>query len=131
MFGAVVGGSFGAQLFHGRGPAEVKAFCEEVQTTLAAQVSADVHTVLNSSIKHPTPYYETQIRTERQANDLVVHDSGVIYGAWLEGVSSRNAQTSFKGYHAFGKAESSINRKMQGLIAPILARFIARLGGGT
>jgi len=33
----------------------------------------------------------------------LITDNGVVYGPWLEGESSRNAATRFKGYHAFRK----------------------------
>ena len=47
----------------------------------------------------------------------VVHDSGIIYGPWLEGVSSRNDATRFKGYRMFRNAVQDLNR-----IAPTILR---------
>lgn len=60
-----------------------------------------VHSVLNRQIKHPTPYYETQIIREDHPMMTVVHDRGIVYGPWLEGISVRNESTTFRGYHAF------------------------------
>lgn len=39
-----------------------------------------------------------------------VHDSNVIYGPWLEGVSSRNQSSRFKGYGMFRKAKTQLQR---------------------
>ena len=46
--------------------------------------------------KHPTPYYETQLRTLRQSNQVLITDRGVVYGWWLE---KGHKSTSFRGYH--------------------------------
>ncbi len=98
----------------------------EIKEQISAHVSAHVHTTLNAMIRRPTPYYETQIVTERQGNDLVVHDSGVIYGPWLEGTGSRNApETSFAGYGAFGKAEASVTARLGSIIDPIMRKWVA------
>lgn len=41
----------------------------------------------------------------------IIHDSKVIYGPWLEGVSSRNQTSRFKGYAMFRKAHQQLQRK--------------------
>jgi hypothetical protein len=48
--------------------------------------------------------------TERRSEGWVTHDR-VIYGAWLEGVGSRNQTTRFKGYWSFRKAQQELNSK--------------------
>ena len=100
----------------------------EMLTDVAAHASAEVHAILNAKIKHPTPYYETQITTERQANDLVIHDRGVIYGPWLEGVGSRNFPvTRFKGYHAFRDAEAKVRGQLDQILERIMRKYLERL----
>lgn len=103
---------------------------DEIEEEVHAHVNADVHAILNARIKHPTPYYETQIVTERAGGGLVVHDSGVIYGPWLEGTGSRNAPvTRFKGYHAFRDAEAAVVARLGMIIEPIMRKWIARMNG--
>lgn len=100
----------------------------DMQTDVAAHASAQVHTILNAKIRKPTPYYETQITTERQVDDLVVHDRGVIYGPWLEGTGSRNFPvTRFKGYHAFRDAETAVLSKLDSILERILRKYMAKL----
>lgn len=41
--------------------------------------------------------------------DTVVTSSIVTYGAWLEGVGSRNETTRFKGYHGFRQAAQELD----------------------
>lgn len=109
-------------LFDGGAERSVDRFTEDVVSEVAAQASSEVHRILDARIRKPTPYYETQIVTERQGNDRVVHDRGVIYGPWLEGVGSRNYPvTRFKGYHAFRLATQAVERQVERL-----ARVIAR-----
>lgn len=114
-------------LFDGRGPHVVRDFLNDATWEVASQGLADVHHILDQRIRNPTPYYETQLTVERAARDVVVHDRGVIYGNWLEGTSSRNQTTRFKGYHAFREARQGLERKIPGLIQPILNRHLQAL----
>lgn len=103
----------------------LKSFSEDVRDAVGDQALANVHTILNRRIKHPTPYYETQLRTTLVADSIVVNDSGVIYGGWLEGTSRRNQATRFKGYHAFRNATQQTTGQIDRLIQPSLRRFLA------
>lgn len=100
---------------------------DEMLTELASQASANVHRILDQRIKRPTPYYETQIRTDTQVNDRTVHDSGVVYGPWLEGVSERNRRSRFKGYHAFAQGAAELRGQMDAIVAPIVTKHVGRI----
>lgn len=115
--------------FDARFPAAVRQFEQEAQQVVANQIYADVLHILDRSIRNPTPYYETQITTERVGGDVVVHDRGIVYGPWLEGTSSRNQTTRFKGYSAFRKAARAVRPRVGELVASALARFVIRVGG--
>lgn len=100
---------------------------DDSQTAVTAAVMEAVHFNLDGSIKHPTPYYETQITVQHQAFYDVVHDRGIVYGPWLEGTSRRNATTRFKGYHSFRRAAQTVQGLAPGIVARIVARQIRRL----
>lgn len=91
------------------------------------QALADVHGNLNTYIRHPTPYYETQVTLDHGGNDAIVHDRGVIYGPWLEGTGKRNATTRFKGYASFRKATQSTEAKVPQLVEPHVRAAVQRL----
>ena len=55
----------------------------------------------------------------------VISDSNVVYGPWLEGVSSRNDASRFKGYGIFRKTRD----KLQRLSGVILEKYIRRAVG--
>jgi len=132
-------------LFDGRWPGIIHDYQEDATWAVGQQAFADVHSILDGSIRNPTPYYETQITQQRGGVDgldavesdvtpVVVHDRGVIYGHWLEGDGSRNAPvTSFRGYGAFGKTAAALNvangRTVQ-LAEGVLQRYLPRLRGG-
>ena len=57
-----------------------------------------------------------------------VHDSGIIYGPWLEGVGSRNYPvTRFKGYSTFRKVAQEIGRKAPQLLTKKTAAMVRKL----
>lgn len=104
----------------------VAAMLDEMRYYVAAQALADVAFNLDRSLRNPTPYYETQIILQRRVDDWVVHDRGVAYGPWLEGVSSRNRTTRFKGYASFRRAVQSAGGKAPAIIARVAQRFVDR-----
>lgn len=116
-------------LFDGRLEVMVDDMLADMMGSASAQGYADVMLGLNEHIQHPTPYYETQINVARDGLALVVNDRGVVYGPWLEGTSSRNRTTRFKGYFSFRRAADELRRKLPGLLGPIAARWQGRMNG--
>jgi hypothetical protein len=53
-----------------------------------------------------------------------IHDSDVVYGPWLEGTSSRNKTTRFKGYQSFRKTQDWIEKTQA---RKILKKHVDRL----
>ena len=114
-------------LFTGESFGLAQEMCDELTAAIVHQAYADVMTNLNDAIQHPTPYYETQITTERHGDTAVVHDRGIIYGPWLEGVGTRNQTTRFKGYFSFRRAAQTTQGKVGTLLAGVMARFMGRM----
>lgn len=78
--------------------------------------------------RKPTPYYWTQVTADRVVPDVTVsvNDHGIIYGPWLEGTSSRNAATRFKGYSIFRRTAQMLNREAPAFAVKVLSRYVAR-----
>jgi hypothetical protein len=72
--------------------------------------------------------YRHNVHGELLSNQhALITDGGVVYGSWLEGESSRNAATRFKGYAAFRKVKDWLQSNIGDIAAKVnLAR---RLGG--
>lgn len=79
-------------------------------------------------IRRPTPFYWTQVTTERQGVFRSrVHDQRVIYGPWLEGVSRRNRATRFKGYGAFRISTQKLQARVPAVVQPRLEAYLGRM----
>jgi len=55
---------------------------------------------------------------------------GVAWSPWLEGTSSRNDSTGFKGYHLFRKTRATLAKMAPGIADEELDKVLPRMGGG-
>lgn len=85
-----------------------------------------VRNELSIHLQHPTGHYEAQIQ-HRVTGELhaQVDDDGVVYGPWLEGTSSRNQTTRFKGYASFRKAAQELDARTERRL-PVKAETLIR-----
>lgn len=118
-------------IFDGRAHAALDALSDAVAYEVAAEGRDIVRLNSDTSFKTQTPYYVTQLRIDDAgmfARD--VHDGGVIYGPWLEGVGSRNfPKTRFRGYSMFRRAAQYLNAGAAQVIADRVAEpFVRRMG---
>ncbi len=118
-------------MFDGRASRDVREFCTEAIDQIAGQASANVHHNMETSFRHPTPYYETQVRTRKVSEvTRVVDDRKIIYGHWLQGDGSRNYPvTSFHGYRIFPRAAELLETQISRLIEHAKRRMVERLNG--
>jgi len=119
---------YSGPLFDGRAATAGQRFLEAAVQEVANQGLADVQENANKSFKHPTPYYETQIYVRRDSwDENTVSDRGIVYGPWLEGTSSRNQSTRFKGYASFRRAAQGLDRKAGDLVEHVLQSYLGRM----
>lgn len=108
--------TFSGPLFDGRAQGIVDRYCKAAEATIAQHAEDEIHARLGEVIQHPTGFYESHIHTEMQADSLVVTDTPVVYGPWLEGVGSRNSpKTRFPGYHTFRIVSQQVDREAEAL----------------
>jgi len=95
---------------------------------VASYTQYEVNMELIKVLQHPTGYYESQVHTERVSADVYsINDSNVIYGPWLEGLSSRNQTTRFKGYATFRRVKNRMAQKAGDIIDAAVSRAMGRL----
>lgn len=117
-------------IFDGRASAAGKELAKAVTEAVAAFALEAVQRNLDASIRRPTPYYETQINIATTAlTERRVNDRGVVYGPWLEGTSSRNQSTRFKGYASFRKAHTATVSAVDSIISGPVRVAVAKMGG--
>lgn len=105
----------------------VERFHEEALMDAATAGAAMVRQRLHTVLRNPTGYYSSQIRERRTAVGSEVTDSGVVYGPWLEGISSRNASTRFKGYATFRRTAQDLDKQAPRIVDPTITQLVARL----
>lgn len=113
-------------LFTKRLDASVEAAVRRAETKLADAGVALVRNVVRSSAQRRTGRYERAVRNTRTAGSSQVNDGGIVYGPWLEGVSRRNATTSFKGYAPYRKAAQQLEKRAR----PITEAELRKALGG-
>lgn len=96
---------------------------EQAQQEIATRGENLIRFQLDRVLKTQTPYYRTQIQTERAGRDLAVSDGGVVYGPWLEGVSERNRTTRFKGYRTFRIITRQLQREAPDIADKVVFRY--------
>lgn len=95
---------------------------------LVAEGETDVKLQLYRGHGLLTGHYRNSVHGEvLNSRHGAVHDSRVIYGAWLEGTSSRNQTTRFKGYFMFRLAARRLQQKAQGIANKHFARAASRM----
>lgn len=114
--------TFTGPLFGGTAARVLSAYVEELEQAVGDMAVNEIRQALHGALRHPTGYYESNVQTERAGGDSVVNDRGVIYGPWLEGVSSRNQSTRFRGYGVFRKTTAAIEKKADEIAEELLSR---------
>ena len=112
----------------GRAKAVIDAALHDAQQDVGSQGLANWQMLLDASIRHPTGYYESQVTVQRIAADVVVHDRGIVYGPWLEGVGSRNSPvTRFPGYFSLRRATQQLRGQVGALVERVFRRHLEEL----
>jgi len=112
---------FEGPVFDGRAIATCEVMCQEFEVEIGRQGVEMVRQALDGVLQHPSGYYRSQIRQDRSEGHVVINDSDVVYGPWLEGVGSRNYPiTKFEGYHTFQKTYPKIAKKAEVICLALL-----------
>lgn len=114
-------------LFNGEAQAAVEAFTDEAEEAVADYAVNEIQNELGHVLKHPTGYYKSKIQTNRQSDNNLVTDGDVVYGPWLEGVSSRNKSTRFKGYATFRRVTQRIANEVGPVAERVLPKYLRKM----
>ena len=88
--------------FHGKAGPILEHFMHEVTGLVAKDAQSEVLFIQQQDFKNPTGHYWSLMNVQTvegmTGHSRLVNDRDAIYGSWLEGTSSRNQTTRFKGY---------------------------------
>lgn len=102
-------------------------FEEDLEEEGAEWALDHIQRTFHRSFKQPTGYYESNVEIHSTSSGKEVWDGGYAgpaYGPWLEGVSSRNNATRFKGYHAFRNAAAALEHHIEAMGDRLLYRNV-------
>lgn len=94
---------------------------------VAQEAYDEVRKRLGMVLQHPTGHYLSRVMVSNQSSTLVITDGGVVYGPWLEGTSSRNNSTRFKGYHTFRTVLQSMDKKAEAIANDAISGAVKNL----
>ncbi len=117
--------------FDGAMRGAVKELVQKGEERLAEQLrprpSGVYLTVAEAGRNASTGNYRRNISTT--VNDLngLITDGGVVYGPWLEGISSRNAASRFKGYATFRRTGDWLREKSRSVFQNNVRTWVKRM----
>lgn len=121
---------FTGPIADGRGGPEMRRVLDESIKDLMAEGETNVKKQLYPGHGLITGHYRDSIHGEMVSSLRGrIDDSKVVYGPWLEGVSSRNAKSRFKGYSMFRNAMQTLEKMKQGIVSHRISQAVKRLGG--
>jgi hypothetical protein len=117
--------------FDGRAERAIEDACDDARDDIAAAAEERVLMGTSAHFKTRTPYYETRITTTRVTEEVsLVHDQGVVYGPWLEGVGTRNRpRPGFPGYGHWRSAKQAIQARASQMAEAAVQRRLPEMGG--
>lgn len=117
--------------FDGRAERAIEDACDDARNDIAAFAEERVLLGTSMHFKTRTPYYETRVTTTRVTDEVsLIHDQGVIYGPWLEGVGSRNfPATRFRGYGFWRAAKQAVELRGPQVAELAVRRHLPEMGG--
>ncbi len=115
-------------VLNGQAPPIIKDALNSAITDLVAEGERGVKLQLFPGHGLVTGNYRRSIHGEVSSSlNGRIHDSNVVYGPWLEGVSSRNQATRFKGYAMFRNAKQQLDRIAGAVLRNRVLRALQRL----
>lgn len=102
----------------------IRHLLDDITKEVADDGLSEVQTLMDAAFKNPTPYYETMVIADRVGHDMVIHDRGIVYGPWLEGVGSRNKTTRFKGYSHWRRTFQYLKKQVDGITERIVGDWV-------
>lgn len=131
-------------IFDGRAEAAAHAYAREVERYIGEKAVTRIRAYLPTQYMYlghhggtpednPVPpnagWLQANITATEQVDDVVVTDDNVVYGPWIEGVSSRNLTSRFKGYHTFRLIGEQLDSEAVVLAEEVIGPYLGAMNG--
>lgn len=115
-------------IFDGRAEKAVADACDSTEKRIATLGASMLRSRMNRVFKKQTPFYRLKVVAREDAPGWKITDQGVVYGAWLEGIGSRNAPvTRFKGYHSFRIIRAELDGRAKAIGENVMVEYLGKL----
>lgn len=121
--------SVGGPLADGTAHGAVHEWIDASKKAIADDAESRLRAVHMDRSGRSTGYYAENYRTTVLSYNDILIDNPVVYGPWLEGTSSRNESTRFKGYHLWRKARQATAQRANAIAEEKLPAYMDRIGG--
>ncbi|WP_432010185.1 hypothetical protein [Streptomyces cucumeris] len=117
-------------IFDGRAARAMAEACRDARDSIAEFGEEYALALMGAAFRHPTGYYESNVKTTVvSADTALVDDGGVVYGAWLEGVGSRNSPvTRFPGYIHWRRTKALVAARGPAIAEVAVRRHLPEMG---
>lgn len=116
-------------LADGSAPQIVHAWADEVKKDIAQEGVNRLKSFPMDKTGRATGHYQSEIRTSNLSFNDIRIDDPVVYGPWLQGSSSRNQSTRFKGYRLWTKTAQLLQDDAAQIAEKRMPELIQKLGG--
>lgn len=120
--------------FQGDYTRELHKHLDEAKADIAQMGVNRIQERIGARAKNPSGYYAGHVVTDvvKPFNDQIIELSGraVAYGPWIEGTSSRNSTTRYKGYRIFRQVRSWLRKAATPIAQAKIDQFVNRMNGG-
>lgn len=120
--------------FTGAYQSELHKHLDEAKAEVAQMGVNRIQERIGARAKNPSGGYSGSVVTDvvQPFNDQVISLSGraVTYGPWIEGTSTRNSTTRFKGYRIFRQVRSWLRKQATPMAQTRIDEFVNRMNGG-
>lgn len=118
-------------IYDGKAVHVVDDYLDETTREISELAVNEIQARLGQVLEHPTGHYQSRVTTDRAHGDgaWMVSDRGAVYGPWLEGTSSRNSSTKFKGYSTFRRVRAWLEGKADDIAETNLPKHLEKMGG--
>ncbi|MFD8075808.1 hypothetical protein ACFV3E_24525 [Streptomyces sp. NPDC059718] len=118
-------------LFDGSAERAMQRACDDARDSIAEFAEDYALSLMGATFKNPTGYYEEHVKTELVSSDTaLVHDDGVVYGPWLEGVGTRNRpRPGFPGYGHWRKTKDLVATRGPEIAERAVQRHLPEMRG--
>lgn len=109
-------------------PYVTKAYLHKAQDRIANEAERKIHAFQSLFFRYdsapPTGFAQRHIVNRDLGSMHMITDSGIVYGAWLEGVGSRNSPvTRFKGYAIFRRTARDVQNRAVDIALPVIKEY--------